>query len=299
MGKKRKKSKINLMNFIIGVAITLFSALAIYVFFSFWGIFNSANETVCIRNRGTLKYVYQMYNAIEGKKIIDKTMGVAFLIPGGYLTPTQAKSESLSEMVWRVYENGAVDVFCDYNQAVRSVYNYRSSFFGQDNVIALKGSWRVGNGMLYPAAEGDNRAIFGTTSGTDYTIEINAQYLGGSEEGSGYGIYYRVTEIAALTGYLFQFDAGEEKNFSVRTVAKGKVSAPFQKVSMQKAMGSKFDLNLPHDIKIEIVGQTHTIMVDGVKILNFSDASFSSGSVGVRSWNDSNIRFNKVSVTKK
>ena len=299
MGKKRKQSVFSLMNIITGVAITLFSILAFYVLLSFFGIFTTANETVCIRNRGILKDVYQQYNVVEGQQVADRTTGVAFLVAGGYLTNAQATSKSLNKMVWRVYENGAVDVFCSFDEAVRSVFVYESSFFGQDNVVALRGAWKVGNGMLYPAKNGDNRAIFGGTSGTDYAIELNVQYLGGTKERSGYGIYYRVTETAALSGYVFQFDPGFEDTFTVRTVTKGNVSTPIRQIAVLKALGSGFDINHPHDIKIIVSGQNQAISVDGVEVLNFTDPTFNCGSVGVRTWNDANVRFFKVKVTKQ
>jgi hypothetical protein len=299
MGKKKQKSEINLIGFITGAAIVFFILLAVYVLLSFFGIFTTANEMVCIRNRGTLKYVYQMYNAVEGKKVADRTLGVAFLVAGGYVTNTQAKSASLGKMVWRVYENGAVDVFCTYDEAVLSVYDYESSFFGQDNVIALKGSWKVGNGLLSPAKNGENRAVFGPTDGTDYTIELSVEYIGGDKEHSGYGIYYRATKTSAPSGYIFQFDPGSGKSFTVRKVSKGKESAPFQQISMLKAMGKNFDMNQPHDIKIVVAGQNQVISVDGIQVLNFTDPAFSSGIVGVRTWNDSNVRFFKVSVIKQ
>lgn len=299
MEKNRHTSGFTLINFLIGVTIVIFLLMTLYVVLGFLGVFSLAKETVCQSNRGILKNTYQMYSIVENKKVEDHTIGVGFLIAGGYMTTAQSESGSLSQMVWRVYDNGTVDVFCSVNEADQSASVIKSSFFEKDNVLPLKGSWKTGNGVLFPVSDGENRAIFKKTSGTDYTIEINVEYLGGDPKNSGYGIYYRVTEIVNISGYIFQFDPGKGKIFAVRKVAKGKEGAIFQQISMVEVMGSDFDIYLPHVIKIVLEGQNQIISVDGVQILNFSDPTFSSGSVGIRSWNDSNVRFNEVKVTKK
>ncbi|MGB7594130.1 MAG: hypothetical protein WBL80_01020 [Erysipelotrichaceae bacterium] len=296
---QRQSSGFTLIGFLIGVCIAVFLLMTAYVVFGFLGIFNLAHETVCQSNRGILKNVYDMYSIVEKKPVADHTTGVAFLVDGGYMTQDQAKSESLSKMVWRVYDSGAVDVFCTLVDANLSTEVYRSTFFAKDNIQSLKGSWKTGNGVLSPVAAGENRAIFGGTSGTDYTIEINVAYLGGNPKRSGYGIYYRVSDGKDLSGYVFQFDPGKGNIFAVRTVVKGRESKIIHFTSMVETMGSGFDITAPHDIKIVVAGQSHVISVDGVQVLIFTDATFSSGSVGVRTWNDSIIRFNKVIVTKQ
>jgi len=296
---KRQSSGFTLIGFLIGVCIAVFLLMSAYVVFGFLGIFNLARETVCQSNRGILKNVYDMYSIVEKKSVVDHTTGVAFLVDGGYVTDDQAKNESLSKMVWRVYESGAVDVFCTSVEAEMSTEVYKSTFFAKDNIQSLKGSWRTGNGVLSPVVAGENRAIFGGTSGTDYSIEINATYLGGNPKRSGYGIYYRVSEGTELSGYIFQFDPGKGNIFAIRKVVKGRESKIIHFVSMLETMGGGFDITAAHDIKIVVSGQSHVISIDGKEVLNFTDTTFSSGNVGVRTWNDSIVHFNKVIVTKK
>jgi len=240
-----------------------------------------------------------MYSIVEKKPVVDHTIGVAFLVDGGYMTGNQAKSESLSKMVWRVYASGAVDVFCTAVDAELSTEVYKSTFFAKDNIQSLKGSWKTGNGVLSPVAAGENCVIFGGTSGTNYTIKINAAYLGGNPKRSGYGIYYRVSDGTELSGYVFQFDPGKGNIFELRKVVKGRESKIIHFASMFETMGGGFDITAPHDIKIVVAGQSHVISIDGTQFLNFTDTTFSSGSVGVRTWNDSIVRFNKVIVTKQ
>ena len=299
MKKKNYTSGFTLISFIIAVAIVAFSLMSIYVILGFLGIFTLAKETVCQSNRRILKSVYQIYNVVEGKKVEDYTTGVGFLISGGYMTSHQAENASISKMVWRIYENGSVDVFCNSSDAQISTYVYKSSFYAKDNVQILKGSWKIGNGVLIPVTVGENRALFGGTDGTDYTIEINAAYLGGNAKHSGYGIYYRASKNVNISGYVFQFDPGKGNLFILRKVTNGQESGIIKQVSMIDSMGEKFDITKAHDVKIVLTGQNQVISIDGVEILSFSDMKYSSGYVGVRSWNDSIVNFFEVKVTKK
>ncbi|TFG82802.1 MAG: hypothetical protein E4G74_02155 [Erysipelotrichales bacterium] len=299
MGKQRHSSGFTLISFLTGVAIVIFILMALYVASGFFGFFTLAHETVCQNNRGILKNVYAMYNIVENKKVADRTTGVSFLVNDGYMTLDQAKSDTIRQMVWRVYKNGAVDVFCSSAEADASIDTYQSTFFATDDVQALKGSWKVGNGLLTPAVNGENRAVFEGTDGTDFVIEINAEFLGGKVKQSGYGIYYRASAVADISGYLFKFDHGKGDLFIVSKVAGGKETGVIVQVSMDEAMGTGFDINQAHDITIMVIGQQHAISVDGVEIMRFTDATFSSGNVGVRSWSDSIVRFYKVNVTKK
>jgi hypothetical protein len=297
MGKYRKVRR-RLPGPITIIAIVLISMMGLYVLFGVFGIFNATGETVCQNNRGILKRFYQLYAISDKKTVKDNTVGVLFLVESGYMTVQQAQRNSLSDMVWRVYSNGAVDVFCTDTEATLSTYSYESTFYAKDNVKALKGSWKVGNGVLQPAANGENRAAFGGTDGTDYTIEINATYISGSAAKSGYGIYYRATEKSDISGYVFQFDVGAGNVFVVRKVQNGKESSIIHKATMMETMGIEFDINKPHEIEIEITGSSHKISVDDVVVLTFEDDTFSGGVVGVRSWNDTQVSFNKVLVNK-
>jgi len=263
------------------------------------GYIAKAQESVCHANRGTLKRIYSGYSILEHKSVADNTVGVEFLTEEGYLTDVQAQSDALNGMIWRVYENGVVDVFCDEGEAEVATYLFHSSFDTLDKVKVLTGSWEVVDGVLKPTKNGENRAIFEGTSGTDYTVEMNAVYLSGAKSQSGYGIYYRATEGSAISGYAFQYDPGAGNAFVVREVVNGKETGTIQRVTMSSSMGKDFDITEPHDIKIDVVGDKHVINVDGKKVLEFTDDTFQSGSVGVRTWNDSKVLFDEVTVTKK
>jgi len=174
---------------------------------------------------------------------------------------------------------------------------YQSDFSSMANIKVLKGAWQVLDGILSPAKPGEDRAILPGTSGTDYDIQLSATLTSAKPGSSGYGIYYRATESADISGYCFQYDPGAGNRFVVKKVTNGKESTSFQMVSMSKVMGSGFDMAASHDIEISVAGDNHVITVDGIKVMDFNDSTFTSGSVGVRSWNDSKVQISDINVT--
>jgi len=67
-------------------------------------------------------------------------------------------------------------------------------------------------------------------------------------------------------------------------------------VSMKSVMGDSFDLNASHRIVIHVQDNLHVITVDGVEVLRFTDTTFASGYVGLRSWSNINAAFSYVKV---
>lgn len=174
---------------------------------------------------------------------------------------------------------------------------YQSDFTSMDKIGVLSGAWQVVNGKLSPAKSGEDRAILKGTNSSDYNISVTATLATAKAGSSGYGIYYRATENANISGYCFQYDPGAGNRFVVKKVTDGKEASSFQMVSMSKVMGSNFDMSASHEIQINVTGDKHTITVDGVKVMDFSDSTFTQGSVGVRSWSDSQVQISDISVT--
>jgi len=56
-------------------------------------------------------------------------------------------------------------------------------------------------------------------------------------------------------------------------------------------------LNDAHDIQIQVRGDQHVITVDGTEILNFTDDTFTEGTVGFRSWHSTDVGFDDIEVT--
>lgn len=70
-------------------------------------------------------------------------------------------------------------------------------------------------------------------------------------------------------------------------------------VRMTDVMGTDFDITAEHDIEISVVGDQHVVIVDGVKVMDFTDNTYTEGSVGVRSWSNSKVQISDVSVEKQ
>lgn len=175
--------------------------------------------------------------------------------------------------------------------------SFYSGFSSLDGTTSLVGSWGIVGEKLTSTQNGENKLIFNGTSGTDYKIKIEATYLSGTTSQSGYGVYYRATESASISGYCFQFDPGSTNSFVVRKVTNGKEANAFQKVTMSSVMGSNFDIKAPHSIEIEVVATHQVIKVDGITVFDFNDSSFSEGSVGLRTWNNTKAEFSEATVT--
>lgn len=220
----------------------------------------------------------------DGNKMI-------LLLDGGYIdaipTPKQKNTSfvfSQSNGLWTLSDNVL----------------FYSDFSSITNVKTLKGSWKTINGQLTPANTGENQALLENTSGTDYNIKIDATYLSGSTSQSGYGIYYRATDSSKISGYCFQFDPGAGNKFLVRTWSDGKENMKsIASVDMKSVLGSSFNLNATHSIEIEVIGAQQVIKVDGVQVLKFSDSTFTKGSVGVRTWNNTKAEFSEATVTNR
>lgn len=177
---------------------------------------------------------------------------------------------------------------------------YQSDFSSLDKIDIIKGSWQVINGILSPSKAGENRAILSGTNGTDYGISLTASLTGGKAGSAGYGIYYRASgEGADISGYSFQYDPGAGNRFVVKKVTDGKEEKSFQMVRMTDVMGKDFDITAEHDIQISVTGDQHVITVDGVQVMKFSDSTYTEGSVGVRSWSNSNVQISDVTVEKQ
>lgn len=111
------------------------------------------------------------------------------------------------------------------------------------------------NGVLVPTAGGENRLAFGDTGWTNVKPDIS--------------------------GYCPQFDPGLGNKFVVRKVVNGAESSPIAIASMPPGFSV---YGTPHDITIHAEGSHITVLVDGVKVLDFVDSTFASGGAGLRSW---------------
>lgn len=157
------------------------------------------------------------------------------------------------------------------------------------------GKWTVNNGTLRNNGQNGFMHIAGT-KGENYSITLDATL----NSGDGYGVIYKSTKTTNYfpDGYGFQFDPGKGNVFIARNFSDGKESL-IKEVKMTDIFGPDFDLTAKHKISVEVVNNNHTISVDDKVVLEFSDDSHTSGSVGLRNWGGSNAIFNNVQVVEK
>ena len=58
-----------------------------------------------------------------------------------------------------------------------------------------------------------------------------------------------------------------------------------------------FQVNGQHSISISVQGDHQVIKVDGTTVMDFHDSTYTSGTVGLRSWAYSNVNFTDFNVT--
>jgi type IV pilus assembly protein PilA len=186
--------------------------------------------------------------------------------------------------------------------AAQSLYstNFDDSS-GVKFILASKASYENENGELIVTTNtyGQTIAAIGDPNWKDYTVQTSATL----DSGPGYGIYYRFSGTGTRNGYIFQYDPGLGNKLAVRKVVNNQETAPIQSVDMSKFFSTGDIFGKEQQVSISVVGDQHTISMNGVQFFNFSDSQFQTGSVGLRTWanniDNSVTRFDSLRVTQK
>jgi Flp pilus assembly pilin Flp len=151
----------------------------------------------------------------------------------------------------------------------------------------VNGNWKIDDGRL--CGSGGEGRIFAPISGaSDYVINLNGATM---TEGNGYGLYFRDSNVTSVNGYNFQFDPGYG-GFIMRKWYNGAEMAPT--VVAKPAAG--FNYNATHNIQVTVQGSTFTAFVDGQQVFQTSDPSYTSGGIGLRTWDSTQVCFDSISV---
>jgi Flp pilus assembly pilin Flp len=155
----------------------------------------------------------------------------------------------------------------------------------------LNGNWTVGDGKLCVNGYAHSLDNCSTSANpTDYTASLNGAQL---NAGDGYGIFFRAQMTPkGLNGYIFQYDPGL-KAFVFRKWVNGReLNPPFA-----VAPARDYDwYGEPHDIQVDVNGDTFTAYVDGVPVLTAQDSTYPSGGSGLRSWDNTQACFNGFGI---
>ena len=158
--------------------------------------------------------------------------------------------------------------------------------------------WNNEDGQLCVGPGGEHRGFTGEDSWDDYTVNVSSANL---DHGNGYGVYFRVSNEPDINSYVFQYDpsyrGGSYPNgaFLFRKVVNGNESSPIA-ASPAPADFEWYDVD--HQISIEIRGDTFTAFIDGKKVVQGRDSQFTTGRIGLRTWDGSLGCFDDLTVTQ-
>jgi len=111
----------------------------------------------------------------------------------------------------------------------------------------------------YVLSGAQGRTFTGDASWSDYTIDTNATLT----QGSGYAVFFRITDPSNLSGYSFQYDSvWLGGTFIMRQWTGGHEFNPFAVAAAPQ--GFQW-LNTERHITIAVQGDTFTASIDGVK----------------------------------
>lgn len=155
---------------------------------------------------------------------------------------------------------------------------FSSGFSSMDGIDALTGAWRIKGGQLTITSKGKsvNEAIVEGGPYTNYSTDLTATIYSG-----GFGVMYRASIDSGnrVSGYSFQLDSSGK--LQLWTIVAGKPGALISSSTMPAGFPAA---GVPHTISVDVSGTRSTFYVDGVQVMQVTDATFSTGTSGIRQW---------------
>lgn len=172
-------------------------------------------------------------------------------------------------------------------------YGVLYEFANPESWTVSQGQFQIQDGVIRNTKTGEGRAFTKDFVGTDYSVDIRVAEL---QSGDGYGVWFRADPNApnGVNGYTFQYDPGYgQGEFIIRKWVNGSERSPFARAS-----AANFDWNVPHNIKVDVVGDTFIAYVDGQPVLTGQDSTYSSGTAGLRTWDSSHATFEDYTISE-
>lgn len=194
--------------------------------------------------------------------------------------------------------------------SVRDVYCEAATAFGGENACAEReecadefesasnawnnrsGRWNVENGQMCTSNYAITfNACSMASNSKDYSVKLDGADL---TQGDGYGIFFRTTKPdGEYNGYTFQYDPGYGGgSYIFRKWVNGRELSPF---AVSRTPGRQWHNN-PHDVEVVVDGDTFTAYVDGEAVLTGVDDTYSEGGVGIRSWDSTQVCFDRFAL---
>jgi prepilin-type N-terminal cleavage/methylation domain-containing protein len=257
------------------VAVSILGVLAGVVLLNLGTFFGAGKAEAMVTEQ------HQVASAVAGYRVDGNAIAQPFTVgPLGKGVLAPYLSGTLQHY-WLIGTDGSV--------STGTAYLFTSALNSLAGFTSLMGSWSASGGVLNPSTVPyQNRIVANGGPWTDFTFDTTATLV----SGNGYGLYYRCDSNPNISGYVFQFDPGLGNKFVVRKVSVNIESSPFQTVSMPAG----FQVNGQHSISISVQGDHQVIKVDGATVMDFHDSTYTSGTVGLRSWAYSNVNFTNFNV---
>ena len=128
---------------------------------------------------------------------------------------------------------------------------------------------------------------------SDYTIDLSGVH---QTRGNGYGVFFRGTELDGRTnGYIVQYDPGWRGGAIImRKWVNGRELPPFATYRMPS-----YDwYSQPHDLRVDVRGNTFTVYLNGEEVLVAHDDTYPEGGIGLRSWDRTEVCIDGVKVSE-
>ncbi len=193
----------------------------------------------------------------------------------------------------------------DTTEVVFGVYNDITKF-GDGSGSGTGSSTITDNGDGTFTQSNSGSIIVSETSGYEnYTVNLTAKVL----SNNGYGIYLRMQDTSSTNpdGYVFQIDFGIGTRGGYRAVifpgdssiVANRMCTAGDTENPHCIDGDKQSYNIWHDVKIIVTGNNYKCYINNKLIYDFTDSTYSGGSVGIRTWNNGdNVTFKNFTVTQ-
>jgi hypothetical protein len=164
---------------------------------------------------------------------------------------------------------------------------FQDNFQGNLNQwTPVSGVWTTTNKKLCNSNGG---MIFAPIAASNYVVTLTNANL---TSGNGYGLFFRSTNFASVNGYDFQYDPGYP-GLLFREWYQGSEMAP---AAVNKPTNFNY-YSQAHTISIVVQGSTFTASMDGAQVLQMTDPSYTTGGIGLRTWDSSVVCFDSIAVT--
>lgn len=223
----------------------------------------------------------------RGQGLIEYLLLIVLVIMG-ITVALELTGYSVRDVYCNVAENLGAENVC----AEEQIY-CQDDFSTMEGWESRYGKWTNPDGKICTSrgARNYNTCSESMQNNSDYTIK-----LGGAEltQGNGYGVFFRGTEMDGRTdGYIVQYDPGWGGGAIImRKWVNGRELPPF---AVKRLPG--FDwYGGAHDIQLDVQGNTFTLSIDGEEVLVGQDDTYSEGGVGFRSWDNTKVCFDDISI---